>query len=162
GGFDERFALAWREDSDLFFRLLERGARVIRIDDAVVRHPVRPARWGVSVAQQKKVLFDALLFRNHPTLYRQRIRRAPRLDYYAIVASLAAALGAALAGATAVALASGGMWAALTARFCWRRLERTSKRLPHVLEMIVTSLAIPPLAVFWRTAGAVRFRALLL
>ncbi|HEU4616558.1 MAG TPA: glycosyltransferase, partial [Gammaproteobacteria bacterium] len=28
GGFDERFAIAWREDSDLYFRLLAAGARV--------------------------------------------------------------------------------------------------------------------------------------
>jgi hypothetical protein len=30
GGFDERFSMAWREDSDLFFALLERGYEVAR------------------------------------------------------------------------------------------------------------------------------------
>jgi GT2 family glycosyltransferase len=43
GGFDERFTDAWREDSDLHFALLERGAKVVRADKAVVVHPVRPA-----------------------------------------------------------------------------------------------------------------------
>jgi len=43
GGFDERFTAAWREDSDLFFALIERGRRVTRADDALVVHPIRPA-----------------------------------------------------------------------------------------------------------------------
>src|SRR4051812_41746778 len=49
GGFDERFRLAWREDSDLHFSLLQAGARIVRAADAVVVHPVRPAGWGVSL-----------------------------------------------------------------------------------------------------------------
>src|SRR5690348_17598480 len=60
-GFDESFRMPWREDSDLHFRLLEAGFRVARAEDAIVVHPVRPAPWGVSLRQQKKVVFDALL-----------------------------------------------------------------------------------------------------
>ncbi|HEX5418395.1 MAG TPA: glycosyltransferase, partial [Gammaproteobacteria bacterium] len=56
GGFDERFEIAWREDSDLFFRLLEHGARVVHLTDAAVLHPIRRAPWGVSISQQKKIL----------------------------------------------------------------------------------------------------------
>ena len=162
GGFDERFEVAWREDSDLYFRLLESGARIVRVPHALVLHPVRPARWGVSLAQQRKVAFDALLFKKHRELYRARIRRAPRWDYYAIVAALSGALVALAAGAPALALVCAAAWALLTARFCRLRLARTSRSLPHVAEMIVTSAAIPPLAVFWRAVGALRFRVLLL
>ena len=36
GGFDERFTTAWREDSDLHFRLLDRGATIVRQASAVV------------------------------------------------------------------------------------------------------------------------------
>ncbi|HEY3517287.1 MAG TPA: glycosyltransferase, partial [Gammaproteobacteria bacterium] len=97
GGFDERFELAWREDSDLHFGLLAHGAAVRRAPRALVVHPVRAARWGVSLAQQRKVLFDALLYKKHRSLYRQRIRRKPRLDYYGAVAALVAAV-AGLAG----------------------------------------------------------------
>ena len=42
-GFDEGFRLAWREDSDLHFRLLRIGARLVHAPRAVVVHPVRPA-----------------------------------------------------------------------------------------------------------------------
>ncbi len=57
GGFDERFRMAWREDSDLFFSLLERSngsgpSAFVQAPDAVVVHPVRPAGWGVSISQQ--------------------------------------------------------------------------------------------------------------
>ena len=43
GGFDESFRLAWREDSDLHFRLLEGGFTVARAPGAIVVHPLRPA-----------------------------------------------------------------------------------------------------------------------
>lgn len=150
GGFDETFRMPWREDSDLHFRLLEAGCTIVRADDAVVLHPVRPAPWGVSVKQQKKVMFDALLFRKHPDLYRSRIRRAPRWDYYLVVVSFV--LGFASPWWFA-------LWALLTARFCAHRLRGTSKSLAHIAEMIVTSIVIPPLSVFWRLVGALKFRS---
>ena len=149
GGFDERFRLAWREDSDLHFRLLRRGARIVHEPRALVVHPVRPASWGVSLSQQRKVMFDALLFKKHPQLYRQRIRRSPRWDYYLMTGSL-------FGGFLYPSLLF--VWAGFTARFAWQRLRGTSKSPRHVLEMIVTSIAIPPLALFWRLAGALRFR----
>lgn len=149
GGFDESFRMPWREDSDLHFRLLEGGYRIARAAAAVVVHPVRPAPWGVSLRQQKKVVFDALLFRKHPQLYRSRIRAAPRWDYYAIVLCLL------LAPFTWIAFA---FWAGLTGRFIAERLHGTSKAPRHVAEMIVTSTLIPPLSVFWRIVGALRYR----
>jgi hypothetical protein len=149
GGFDESFRLPWREDSDLHFRLLEAGCTIVRADDAIVVHPVRPAPWGVSVKQQKKVMFDALLFRKHPALYRSRIRRAPRWDYYLIVVLL---LTAPFVPSALI------VWAMLTARFCAQRLRGTSKAPAHVAEMVVTSILIPPVSVFWRIVGALRYR----
>jgi GT2 family glycosyltransferase len=150
GGFDEGFRLPWREDSDLHFRLLRSGARLAHAPQAVVVHPVRPAGWGVSVKQQKKVMYDALLFKKHRRLYRERIRSGARWDYYFIVASLALAA----TGSTPALL----LWALLTLRFLLQRLRGASKRPSHVLEMAVTSVLIPPLAVFWRVAGALRYR----
>lgn len=149
GGFDERFRLAWREDSDLHFRLLERGARIVIEPRAVVVDPVRPAPWGVSLAQQRKVMFDALLFKKHPRLYRERIHATPRWDYYVTVAAL-------LAGPFYPAAFF--LWLLLTAQFSLQRLRGTSHALRDVIEVIVTSIAIPPLAVFWRLVGALRFR----
>lgn len=158
GGFDERFRRAWREDADLYFRLLERTGRVVHAPAAVVTHPIRPASWGVSLSQQSKILFDALLYKKHPLLYRQKIRAAPRWDYYVIVAALTVGGTALAAGWPMVAVAAGIVWLVLTARFCLMRLAPTVKTASHVAEMIVTSALIPPLAVFWRLCGAVRFR----
>lgn len=162
GGFDERFTLPWREDSDLHFRLLEHGAVIRRAPDARVAHPVRPAGWGVSLRQQRKVLFDALLYKKHPLLYRQRIRRGPRIDYYATVAALLAAVVSSVLAAPAVAAGAAAVWLALTIRFAALRLAGTRRAWRHVGEMLVTSAAIPPLAVFWRFVGAARFRVVFL
>jgi GT2 family glycosyltransferase len=158
GGFDERFTAAWREDSDLHFRLLAAGAKVVKVPGAVVVHPVRPAPWGVSLRQQRKTFFDALLYRKHPRLYRQRIRRRPPWDYYVTVAALTAGTAAAALGRWPVALAAAVVWSVLTGRFLAPRLRGTSRAPGHVTEMVVTSALIPPLSVFWRLAGAVRYR----
>jgi GT2 family glycosyltransferase len=158
GGFDERFRYAWREDADLYFRLLELDGRVVHAPAAVVVHPIRPAGWGVSIRQQKKVLFDALLYKKHPALYRQKIRPHARWDYYIIVAALITLVAALAMGVPSVAAGAALVWLFLTARFCAMRLRPTIKTPAHVAEMIVTSAVIPVLSVFWRMVGALRFR----
>jgi len=158
GGFDERFALAWREDSDLHFALLERGGRIAEAPGAVVVHPVRPAPWGVSLAQQRKSLFDALLYKKHPALYRERIQSGPPWNYYAIIAATASVALGAWHGPTALATGPATAWVLLTGRFCLRRLRRTTHRPGHVAEMVATSTVIPFLSVFWRLYGAWKFR----
>ncbi len=107
GGFDERFPLAWREDTDLYFRLLKHEMNIVHEPQAVVVHPVRPARWGVSLMQQAKSQFDVLLYRKHPDLYRQHIPPFPLL-YVAIVVC---GLGALLLGLMGRPMPVG----------CWRR-----------------------------------------
>ena len=162
GGFDERYASAWREDSDLQFTLLARGDRIVRAPGAVVVHPVRPAPWGVSLRQQRKSQFNALLFKKFPESYRRRIRPSPPWDYYAMVAALATSAVTAVAGPRGIVPAAALVWAALTARFCVRRLRRNSLAPGHVAEMVVTSALIPPLSVFWRLYGAFKFRVFFL
>ena len=157
GGFDERFERAWREDSDLHFKLMALGGPVVRCDDAVVVHPVRPERWGVSLRQQKNVFYDALLFKKHPALYRQRCLASPPWHYYAIVGLSVAAATLAALGIGGSAAVSGAIAAGLVLRFAWRRLRHTSRTPEHVVEMIATSAAIPFLSVYWRLRGALRF-----
>ncbi len=160
GGFDEQFKAAWREDSDLHFALLATGRQIVRVAGAVVVHPIRSAPWGISVPQQKKSLFDALLYKKHPRLYREKIRSAPPLDYYTMVLLLGLAVGAAVMAQPWTAAAAGLGWMVLYARFCYRRLRGTSHAPAHVAEMIATSVLIPPLSVFWRLYGACKFRVL--
>jgi GT2 family glycosyltransferase len=161
GGFDERFTAAWREDSDLYFSLLEHGFCVRPAPNALVTHPVRPAAWGVSLRQQRKTVFNALLYKKHPRLYRQLIPLVPR-DYYASVGGLAVALGAGILGQRIWCMLATACWLYLTAQFCRRRLRGTSRAPSHVAEMLVTSAIIPPLSLFWHLRGAWRYRTLFL
>ena len=158
GGFDEAFTTAWREDSDLHFRLLDTGRRVVRAPAAVVIHPVRPAPWGASLKEQRKAMFDALLFRKHPERFRERIFPRCPWQYYGIAGSAIVAALAAILGYWLAAVVAGGMWMLLTLELILRRLRRTSHAPAHVAEMVVTSVAIPFLSIFWRLVGAVRFR----
>lgn len=161
GGFDERFRRAWREDSDLHFRLCQLG-EVARSERATVLHPVRPERWGVCLRQQRNTFFDALLYKKHPRLYRERIRRVPPWNYYLVVALVLAAPALWWAGEGGAALASLGMAALLILQLTWKRLKNTSRAPSHVVEMLVTSMLIPFLSVYWRLRGAWSFRVLFL
>ena len=162
GGFDERFERAWREDSDLQFRLMSEVGEVTRCEDAVVEHPVRPEPWGVCLRQQKNALFDALLYKKHPRLYRERIDPMPPWNYFAVVGLTIAAPLLALAGHAALALTALALVAALVLEFAWRRLRHTAHTPRHVWEMLATSAIIPFLSVYWRLRGAIRYRVLFL
>lgn len=158
GGFDERFQLAWREDTDVYFTLLTRNERLVREPAARVVHAVRPAPWGVSLRQQRKSMFNALLYKKHPTLYQARIQRTPPWQYYWIDLSLVLTLVGFIARKRNLGISAGLLWAVLTGRFCLHRLRHTSHAPAHVAEMLVTSIIIPPLSTYWRLRGALQFR----
>jgi len=179
GGFDESFTSAWREDSDVYFTLLERYAGeampcdclscsislargFVYAPDAVVIHPLRSAQWGVSLSQQRKSMFNALLYKKHPALYREKIQTAPPWHYYAIVGALLVVIGALLGRKQGLAFGAACLWMFLTGRFCLQRLDQTSRERRHVAEMLVTSVLIPPLSIFWRIRGAIKFRVFFL
>lgn len=162
GGFDENFTMPWREDSDLFFRFLEGGYPLAEASEAVVVHPVRQAPWGVSLRQQRKSQFNALAYKKHPELYREKLQPEPPWHYYKILAALVTGLAAWLAGVPALAVLMALVWAVLTLRFSFQRLQGTTYKPSHVVEMLVTSALIPPLCIFWRLVGAVKFQVLFL
>ena len=162
GGFDERFRAAWREDSDLLFTLLERGARVVPIPAAIVVHPVRAARWGCCLGQQRKSRYNALLYKKHPRLYRQRIQPTPPWGYYTTVAAGLLAMFGLARGDRRLTLAATGCWAWQVGRLCCRRLLGTRHTTRHSAEMLVTSALIPPLSIYWRLRGAIEFRIVFL
>jgi glycosyltransferase involved in cell wall biosynthesis len=158
GGFDERFTEAWREDSDLQFGALARGVTILHEPRAVVTHPVRPAPWGISVTLQRQNRFNALLYKKYPAFYHRFNPHEPPHAYYFSVAMLLVGALAAVGGAGWLAAILFGGWLAMAAAFCARRLRGSSVRPAHVIEMIVTSVLIPPYAVFWRLYGAIRYR----
>jgi glycosyltransferase involved in cell wall biosynthesis len=158
GGFDERFTRPWREDSDLYFTLLERHARVVRAPAALVLHPPRRVDAGANLRAHRNLLFEALLYKKHPRLYREKIAWVPPLSYYATVAAAAFAVGWLLAGDFESARNAGAAWFGLTATLAVRRQRGCSRTWTHLRDMALTSAAIPFLAVFWRLYGALRFR----
>jgi len=56
GPFDERLALSGGEDTDLFMRLIENGARIIAVDTAVVWEHLAPNRTTVSFLLRRRFL----------------------------------------------------------------------------------------------------------
>ncbi|HET8771474.1 MAG TPA: glycosyltransferase [Gemmatimonadaceae bacterium] len=158
GGFDARFRAAWREDSDLHFRLLEHGYRVANAPDAVVVHPVRAEGWGASLRAERKHVFDALLYKLHPEHFRRFIgRECPPLYYMIPVMALFVLVGV-LAGRPWIAGPAAAGWLAATAVLTARRLRSTSRRAGHVFEMIVTTAALPFLSLYWRLRGGIQYR----
>jgi glycosyltransferase involved in cell wall biosynthesis len=159
GGFDEQFEMAWREDSDLQFKLMESRIPIVRVPNAIVTHPVRQAPWGVSIKEEKKGMYNALLLKKFPSLYKQRIESSPPWNYFSIVFCLLFFLIGLLLNNFWIALGSLGLWFVLTLSFALKRLADTSHSGKHVAEMLFTSAVIPVLSLYYRIYGAIKFKA---
>ena len=162
GGFDERFKMAWREDSDLQFKLIERGISIVKVSDAIVTHPVRKAPWGISIREERKGMFNALLYKKFPGLYRQKIQPDPPWHYYAILMFLILFLTGMLTEKQVPKIAGFTGWLAMTSWFACMRLRDTSHSLQHVSEMMFTSAVIPVLSLFWKFYGSWKYKVLLI
>jgi glycosyltransferase involved in cell wall biosynthesis len=157
-GFDESFTMAWREDSDLQFKLFREYIPIYRIHLAIVIHPVRKAEWGVSLKEQKKGMYDVLLYKKYPDLFRKRIMSRPSWDYYLMITLILAAVTGSFILLPVITVPCIFVWLMLTTRFIYKRLKGTSHSFNHVSEMIFTSMFIPFLSVFWKMYGAFRFK----
>ena len=157
-GFDERFAMAWREDSDLHFKLLQANVPLSKVEEAVIVHPVRQAKWGVSIKEQKKTLFNPLLYKKYPELYRQQIQAKPPANYYIMVLAALVFVIALLSQHTIVALIAAIIWLLFTLQFTLKRLANTSHSLTHVAEMLYTSAIIPFASVYWHFYGLWKYK----
>ncbi|WP_410221491.1 glycosyltransferase [Pedobacter sp.] len=162
GGFDMRFKLAWREDSDLEFKLIEQCIPIIKLEDACVVHPVRRFPWAVSIKEQRKVIYDALLFKKYPQLYRRKISRQAAWNYYLVVLFTLLFIYFILNGAIYLAFANLCALFALIINFAWKRTKNADRSFKHVSEMLFTSFIIPYVAIYWKTYGALKYRVLLL
>ena len=160
-GFDERFYKPWREDSDLYFTLVEEGANVRYVPSMIVYHPPQEAPFGVSIFLQKNNIFEPLLYKKHRELYKKYVHSPLMRIFYPIVTFLILLVLSLVFwqgfGLTLIAFVG---WATFTGSFIFQRLRKSSHDIRHIWEMIVTSVLIPPLAVYWRMVGAVRFKVL--
>ena len=84
------------------------------------------------------------------------------IDFTALMASMTAEAETSSVTATEDWLQGRTIYGGLTAAFCLKRLRGTSRSPRHVLEIILTSIAIPFVAVYWRLVGAWRFRVFFL
>lgn len=160
GGFDERFTSSWDDARDLQFTLAEVNGEMVAAPEAIVERPESRGGWDATLHQYRRILFDALLFKKHPRLYRERVRSSAPWSYYAIVASLFVILAGALGRAPTLAWAGLVAWTVLTTALVIRRRRGAGQG--SFGEIVATSVAIPPIAVFWRLAGALRFRVFFL
>jgi glycosyltransferase involved in cell wall biosynthesis len=157
-GFDEEFTMAWREDSDLEFKFLKEDIPIKKIDEAVVVHPARKAPWGVSLKEQRKSMFNALLFKKHPQLYKEKIGSPALRNYYLMIILLVSSFTEWYHDQKIIALICLSAWVYLTVSFILKRLSNASLSFKHISEMVATSLLIPFVSVFWNLYGAIKFK----
>jgi glycosyltransferase involved in cell wall biosynthesis len=160
GGFDERFSMAWREDSDLHFKLMSNDIPIKKVKTAIITHPVRSTKWGISIKEQKKTMYDALLYKKYPHLYRKKIQRNPPILYYAIILAFSIMLGGLIAKNESITTVGLVIWISLTTYFIFKRLRNTRLSFNHIAEMVVTSIVIPFLSIFWQWYGAAKYKVL--
>lgn len=159
-GFDERFDIAWREDSDLHFKLLEAGIPIVSCSDAVVIHPLRPTPWYATLRDERKNRYDALLFKCHPSLFLQRTPVYPWLvtRYYAIVVTSLIGIIGWLTETDWAATFGLISWLLLTISLVVERLIGQRITLKKIGTALFISLATPFLSVYWRLYGAFYYR----
>ena len=75
GGFDSRFYMAFREDSDIAFSVIEMGYNIISAENVVAIHAPLPASYSSILNLAKKHYFDPLLYKKHKSLYRSQLER---------------------------------------------------------------------------------------
>lgn len=158
GGFDEQYKVAWREDSDLEFALLNNGQKPCYAPDCLVYHPVRTAHWGISIKEQQKSLYNALLRKKYPLFYRLYIKESPPNYYYLSVSGILCSLaffaaGMRVPGIICLIVALSGI-----AFFIYKRLYQNSLTPQHITEMVLTSFCIPFLSIYWNWYGYYKFR----
>ena len=120
-----------------------------------------PGSWliGASLSLQRALCTQALLLKKHAALYREHLHRPPPPlwhDLAVVAALLLFALGWYLHHEV-LTVAAAGTWLVLTGMLIIRRLLDTAKTPAHIAEVMLTSLVLPPLALFWRLVGAARY-----
>lgn len=170
GGFDERFPRAYREDADLALRSIAAGYELV-VGARRVDHPVSAAPWHASIDKQAGNADDAMMARLHGPRWREQAQ-APAgafTRHAAVVAALVTAIALAApryrrrsrrasVGRAGVAKTAAGVWIGGTVSFAWRRIAPGPRTPAEVATMVVTSVAIPPAAVWHRVKGVVAAR----
>ncbi|QMW02956.1 glycosyltransferase family 2 protein [Spirosoma foliorum] len=163
-GFEEAFDIDWREDSDLQFKFIQAGIPIGKCTEAVVVHHIRPCPWYGLLRDERNNSYDALLYKRHPNLFRERIPSFRRqvLQYYASVISISSGLAGLVTGHFVIALLGLGIWALLSTYLIIRHLPKSPLNSTTVKHAVLTALATPFLSVYWRLHGAFKYKVLYL
>ncbi len=160
GGFDERFPRAFREDADLALRVQRNGWRLVH-GNRETTHPVRPPDRWVSVRTQAGNADDVLMRRLHGPHWRSAAHapagRRPR--HLAVTTAAVLAVAGAVVRRPAAASVAAALWAAGTAELAWARIAPGPRDRAEVTTMVLTSVAIPPMAIWHWLRGCWRHRA---
>jgi glycosyltransferase involved in cell wall biosynthesis len=165
GGFDQRFPRAYREDAELALRVFGAGYQLVRGRREVV-HPVRSARFFASLRAQEGNADDALMRRLHGPAWRHRAQ-APRGRFTrhllttgvgALAVAAAAARVGRVPGARPIMIAAAAGWLAGVAEFAAARVLPGPGSRSELARMVVTSVLIPPAAVWHRLRGELAAR----
>jgi HAD superfamily hydrolase (TIGR01662 family) len=158
-GFDEGFPLAYREDADLALRTVEAGHAVVT-GERRVRHPVRRADAWISVRRQRGNASDARMRAKHGRGWRRKahVPRGRLPVHAATTTSALGALAATVAGRRRPAVIATAAWLAATAELAWRRIAPGPRTPAELRTMVVTSVLIPPVAVWHRARGELHER----
>ena len=164
GGFEEAFNTAWHEDSDLQFKFIQAGVPIGKCPEAVVIYNIRPCPWYGLLLDERNNSYDALLYKRHPRLFRERIPsfRRQAFHYYAAVLSITISLICLPMGEASISLTGLGIWAALSLDLIMRYLPSNPLTRPIVKHAVITALATPFVSIYWRLHGAFKYKVLYL
>jgi len=155
GGFDERFRLAFLEDSDVAFAVKEAGGEIAFDPDVVVNHLVLHEGRRKFWRDARKRFYNPLLFAKHPDLYAEHIAPVvpglPRLHLVYLAWTIVPFV------LWAVGLPGGSVLAALVWAFYLRRLAHAYRARDAV--SIAQVAVVPFVQTYWVIRGALRFRA---
>jgi len=153
GGFDERFRRAYREDTDLAYRIRQSGRELV-LGRRRTLHPVRTEGRWISLRMQRGNADDALLRRRYGAGWHRRLgvpRGRRRLHAVTTASALAtaawtvSALTRKRARFKTAGLLAGTTWALATTEFVLSRRRHAPAE--PLAALIATSIAIPPVAI---------------
>jgi glycosyltransferase involved in cell wall biosynthesis len=159
GGFDERFATPFLEDSDLAFRVLDLGVELSFAPEVRVRHPVRALSPREALRSPARLRWLPLLAAKHPERYRTQFRPLVRplsgVDADVLLALAAVAAVPRTTGLGRVVLVGVSAKGLRTGLRAGRVLSGPTE---EVWIRAVLALALPPARAWWWLAGCARHR----
>jgi glycosyltransferase involved in cell wall biosynthesis len=169
GGFDSNFiegkgnTRSFREDTDLAWRIIEKGYKIVFEPDAEVHHPARAVDFFTFIKRQQIWIFEALLFKKHPLRYKQEFCLIWRFSkhnikwWFWLIAFIAFAYFAVTGNLiTCLFLVAYPVFAILIS------VSANKNRGKILLQTVALSWALPPLSLFWTLKGSVKFKKFLL